>query len=220
MHTVRRDRQPTGFTLIELLVVIAIIAILAAILFPVFARAREQARKSTCQSNLKQLANAAIMYAQDYDQRLLPMAALSATAGPIWWSTLVQPYLKNEGVLFCPSADGYWKTDCSCFQPQDRRALGGYGINCGAQNWWRGSAGGHGGAAETDAAIELPAETIIFGDSSCINLGPAAEYPDRGTACPGYLRRHSEQCNFAFYDGHVKAVKAPPFGHWTIWGND
>jgi len=138
---VRRDRQPTGFTLIELLVVIAIIAILAAILFPVFARAREQARKSTCQSNLKQLANAAIMYAQDYDQRLLPMAALSATAGPIWWSTLVQPYLKNEGVLFCPSADGYWKTDCSCFQPQDRRALGGYGINCGAQNWWRGSAG-------------------------------------------------------------------------------
>src|SRR4030042_2067877 len=70
----RRDR---GFTLIELLVVIAIIAILAAILFPVFARAREAARKATCLSNLKQITLAAIMYAQDYDE-VLPTVSCSA----------------------------------------------------------------------------------------------------------------------------------------------
>ncbi|NLC58402.1 MAG: prepilin-type N-terminal cleavage/methylation domain-containing protein [Armatimonadetes bacterium] len=67
-------RKQNGFTLIELLVVIAIIAILAAILFPVFARARENARKANCQSNLKQIATAAMMYRQDYDERWLPMS--------------------------------------------------------------------------------------------------------------------------------------------------
>ena len=96
--------QRRGFTLIELLVVIAIIAILAAMLFPVFARAREQARRSSCLSNLKQLALATIMYGQDYDE-LLPVAAtqgnpmLNVVQG-LW------PYVRNRQIFYCPSIMG------------------------------------------------------------------------------------------------------------------
>jgi prepilin-type N-terminal cleavage/methylation domain-containing protein len=95
-----------GFTLIELLVVIAIIAILAAILFPVFARAREQARKITCVSNLKQLGTAVIMYAQDYDE-YLPNNWAGKKDTMLWndlsGSGLMDPYLKNRKIWFCPS---------------------------------------------------------------------------------------------------------------------
>ena len=98
MHVSRR--QPAGFTLIELLVVIAIIAILAAILFPVFARAREQARMSVCSSNFKQYSNAFLMYIQDYDG-----------AYPLAWyerpqygfDVVLFPYVKNYKVYECPS---------------------------------------------------------------------------------------------------------------------
>jgi prepilin-type N-terminal cleavage/methylation domain-containing protein/prepilin-type processing-associated H-X9-DG protein len=93
-----------GFTLIELLVVIAIIAILAAILFPVFAQAREKARSSTCLSNQKQTNLAFSMYAQDYDETM-PLAYIQTTDQ--WWQHVVNPYIKatdRGGVLSCPSA--------------------------------------------------------------------------------------------------------------------
>jgi prepilin-type N-terminal cleavage/methylation domain-containing protein len=95
-----------AFTLIELLVVIAIIAILAAILFPVFARARENARKITCISNLKQLGTGVLMYAQDYDE-YLPNNYAGKKDTMLWndlsGSGLLDPYLKNKQVWFCPS---------------------------------------------------------------------------------------------------------------------
>lgn len=107
-----RSTQPrykkTAFTLIELLVVIAIIAILAAILFPVFAQAREQARKTVCLSNFKQQALAITMYIQDYDE-VFPLeqrtGSYLANGGPnddAFWSNLVQPYIKNYQVYDCP----------------------------------------------------------------------------------------------------------------------
>jgi len=119
-------RRNRGFTLIELLVVIAIIAILAAILFPVFARAREAARKATCLSNLKQIALAALMYAQDYDE-VLPAASCTgwmSSAHPIdpanryvqnpmtglgsadFWqiADLLAPYIKSLDIFNCPTA--------------------------------------------------------------------------------------------------------------------
>jgi prepilin-type N-terminal cleavage/methylation domain-containing protein/prepilin-type processing-associated H-X9-DG protein len=101
-----------AFTLIELLVVIAIIAILAAILFPVFARARENARRSSCQSNLKQIGLGAMQYSQDYDERYAPAQTCTipggridqcASGAAILWPQLLQPYLKNTQIFQCPS---------------------------------------------------------------------------------------------------------------------
>ena len=89
-------RRCKGFTLIELLVVIAIIAILAAILFPVFARAREKARQASCLSNEKQLALGLLMYCQDYDEQ---MPASDD------WATVIYPYIRNSEILNCPSVE-------------------------------------------------------------------------------------------------------------------
>ncbi|MES2459340.1 MAG: DUF1559 domain-containing protein [Armatimonadota bacterium] len=99
-----KRRSLTGFTLIELLVVIAIIAILAAILFPVFAQAREKARQSSCASNLKQLGTAVLMYAQDYDE-IYPMGVQESWWDNTWYRT-TNTYVKNDGVLKCPSDPG------------------------------------------------------------------------------------------------------------------
>src|SRR3954471_3517680 len=101
-----------GFTLIELLVVIAIIAILAAILFPVFARARENARRSSCQSNLKQLGLGVAQYTQDYDEKF-PYAMVSNTSYDFGWSVIIQPYVKSTQLLQCPSESTAPTTDPS-----------------------------------------------------------------------------------------------------------
>src|SRR5437868_10414893 len=95
-------RKLTGFTLIELLVVIAIIALLAAILFPVFSRARENARKSSCANNLKQIGVGMAQYTQDYDEQLVPCRNTSAN-NPTVWHFLLQPYIKSTQAFKCPS---------------------------------------------------------------------------------------------------------------------
>src|ERR671917_195604 len=98
----RRVRSARGFTLIELLIVIAIIAILASILFPVFARARENARRSSCMSNLKQIGLGIMQYTQDYDEAY-PQIYAGGWAGTYRWTDSVQPYIKSTQVFNCPS---------------------------------------------------------------------------------------------------------------------
>ena len=141
-----------GFTLIELLVVIAIIAILAAILFPVFARAREKARQASCSSNVKQLALGISMYAQDYDEKN-PGCYRDTTAaarGPLsnsgtywYWEDMILPYVGNEQVYLCPSDGSGW-TDYM------------------ASQW--SMTGSHGNPGTRLASIEKPAQTITIFD--------------------------------------------------------
>jgi len=106
----RERTAPRGFTLIELLVVIAIIAILAAILFPVFAQAREKARQASCLSNGKQMALGLTMYAQDYDETFPRVwtANFGPTGGARDWKDDIQPYVKNRDVFKCPSKTMQW----------------------------------------------------------------------------------------------------------------
>ena len=101
-----------AFTLIELLVAIAIIAILAAILFPVFAQARERARAVSCLSSQRQLGSALAMYTQDYDEKIVPAALYPTNAqganknDTVLWTTITQPYVKNKQIFICPSSSG------------------------------------------------------------------------------------------------------------------
>ncbi len=139
--TYRRGHR--GFTLIELLVVIAIIAILAAILFPVFAKAREKARQSSCINNGKQLGIAVLQYAQDYDETLCPPAVGAVdTTSAYGWQDLVQPYIKSAQAFDCPSAQIKMR------------------YNTATGRFWR-RRGGVGAAATTDACsgAALPANT-------------------------------------------------------------
>jgi len=154
-----------GFTLIELLVVIAIIAILAAILFPVFAQAREKARSISCVSNLKQLATGVNMYTQDYDETY-PMAVRNDWTES--WPVLVQPYVKSYDLFRCPS-------DPNRTQPDWTRGWGGVPISYTANGAfaWNGSANatvGVMGMAQTWlnpmvtslASVGRPAETVML----------------------------------------------------------
>jgi prepilin-type N-terminal cleavage/methylation domain-containing protein/prepilin-type processing-associated H-X9-DG protein len=190
-----------GFTLIELLVVIAIIAILAAILFPVFARAREAARSAGCRSNLKQFTSAFQMYWQDYDGVAIsvglnmPPSPLRQGAGRADWTDHVYPYVKNAGVYVCPS-DPLLKPTT------------GYGISGGyAQNWVYFS--NFGSPLPMDS-INYPAETILLTDGTGYYAcggsgGPAAGWAARVSD------RHNEQVNIAWVDGHVSSRRKTQF---------
>ncbi|MEI6501687.1 MAG: DUF1559 domain-containing protein [Armatimonadota bacterium] len=196
-----------GFTLIELLVVIAIIAILAAILFPVFAKAREKARQTSCLNNVKQLSVGAMMYGQDYDETVMP----SWVASPGDWRLLMAPYVKNTQIFVCPSlasaACGYGHNHCNL----------GYG------------------ACVSMAVIKFPAETVIFVDNGVVTnpTDPPGAWKESGAGTwytrwpnntPYYdtdpvraVPRHNGMCNTAFLDGHAKAMTmdsliGPPAG--------
>jgi prepilin-type N-terminal cleavage/methylation domain-containing protein len=199
-----------GFTLIELLVVIAIIAILAAILFPVFARARESARRSGCQSNMKQVTTAMLMYAQDYDETF-PFQDGDpcdyAKSKKACWINATMPYVKNKQVWYCPSADKW--------PPMPNQ-------DSDSNYWFNGHANG-----KAIAAIPLPAESILFMEwahrTTCTGRRPyekdkcpPAVQGQSGT-CPDTWHKDStwgnnhtsgdpnvKGANYPYVDGHVK----------------
>ena len=158
-----------GFTLIELLVVIAIIAILAAILFPVFAQAREKARQAACLSNGKQMALGVMQYTQDYDE-LLPVIGNNAQCRGRWQWQLF-PYVKNEQVFTCPNISGNkWSSataqPCGATGPTVGTSdISGYGWSGALANDTR-SSGTDPAPGYSIAEIKKPAETIIIGDVS------------------------------------------------------
>ncbi|MBM3474405.1 MAG: DUF1559 domain-containing protein [Armatimonadetes bacterium] len=192
-------RTHRGFTLIELLVVIAIIAILAAILFPVFARAREKARQTNCLSNLKQIGTATMMYIQDFDERY--PGHTSNAADPTYdWPISIGPYVKNAQLFRCPSAN----------PPPTHMYISGvplcYGYNC----YYHGY--------QNQAQIQDVAGTILAADSNGDNrIGPDyAVRQARVAGCGDQLTvPHNETLNCTFSDGHSKAMKAE-----TIRQND
>lgn len=190
-----------GFTLIELLVVIAIIAILAAILFPVFARAREKARQSSCLSNVKQISTALLMYVQDYDERWCSRwYSPEATKEQLVWVWMVQPYVKNWQIWLCPSERGTSFRDThsgsGCTIPSN------YMMNCELGKTY-GSSGRNWGASKMLAEVAFPAETIMLGD-----FRSGSGYPYiRHCIAPRY--RHNEGCNLGYVDGHAKWVRGP-----------
>lgn len=186
----------TGFTLIELLVVIAIIAILAAILFPVFARARDKARQATCCSNVKQLMLGVIMYASDYDD-IVP-----STSGPgnVWWYQLVTPYVKNTGIMDCPIGQTWYPYPKVTYAPD-------WAMFC-----WMNP------IAQSDCT--KPSETVYLWESPCrVYARPGSEFNPRASPCYNGEpmtssapvldtgQPHNGGCNLGFVDGHVKWMR-------------
>ncbi len=218
-----------GFTLIELLVVIAIIAILAAILFPVFARARENARRSSCQSNLKQISLGMFQYLQDYDERF-PQAigTVPYTVGgpPTGWADSIQPYLKSLQIYQCPSETTPPTEDAG--SGATTTSYTDYFYN--AQLSWNGT---NYRTGISQAALESSSLTISLGDGNgatsnstarfrtiggdptngCIGNTTDTQPPQpaaaglAGTLCGGG-ERHLEGIVLAFTDGHVKWYKS------------
>jgi prepilin-type N-terminal cleavage/methylation domain-containing protein/prepilin-type processing-associated H-X9-DG protein len=221
-----RQTRRTAFTLIELLVVIAIIAILAAILFPVFAQAREKARLSACVSNMRQLGTSLMMYVQDYDETYPYIRFHGDTADrgrrTYVWKNAIAPYLKNKGVLACPS-NPFSKTlpgvpgRNAPTQPPGANAEGwevepdlqmpiSYAMNSCAATWYPAD-DRRAGPPTRMSELVRPAETIII----CENSWPTAEAhgPDwLWAVCPG-LHTHpgGKVANFIYFDGHAKTKK-------------
>jgi len=190
-------RSKAGFTLIELLVVIAIIAILAAILFPVFARAREKARQSSCLNNQKQWALAWQMYVQDYDENIPPYSLYDGSSWGTRWYDLLLPYIKNTQIRTCPSDSTAWIS------------YGYNGYNLVNPQWT------HTYGANILSEITYPAECFMAGEAATNRffLYTPAQTSLHYRVC---WDRHNEGSNYAFCDGHAKWMsKAYVFGNWT-----
>ncbi|HZP82823.1 MAG TPA: prepilin-type N-terminal cleavage/methylation domain-containing protein [Chthonomonadaceae bacterium] len=238
-HTITRTRNQSGFTLIELLVVIAIIAILAAILFPVFAQARDKARGASCLSNTKQQALAFAMYTQDYDETTVRtyfgywgMATCSypncPAIGHFPWPKQLFPYIKNKDVFTCPSfTSANWDTlkcaydpDGLCRPEWDFPSVIGYGLNPYVSSVSLGK-------------IQAPADTLAIVETRYYPPGhpsyngswgwysayaPVGDPPDYPWSVWLTARRHQDGNNCSFADGHSKYQRFDKItSHANLW---
>lgn len=225
--------QKRAFTLIELLVVIAIIAILAAILFPVFAQAKEAAKGASCLSNMKQVALAWPMYANDYDDTMpvtqsytpLPPGGLFGLIDPLYakWYTsfsplqgkadiskgLLYPYMRNGQITDCPSAKGL--ADSIGIEPVA------YALNVSIRQGTETVVGDNStiGQAVNFSRVSNPAETILYGDSAqgdipssgVVRGGLYMDFAGECIAAPAAQGRHIGKASISWLDGHAKSMK-------------
>lgn len=215
-----------AFTLIELLVVIAIIAILAAILFPVFAKAREAARKASCQSNMKQVLTASMMYSQDYDEMIVnSYGGYVYNGGTMFWMGMILPYTKNTGIYICPS----WRKVAEPIPTNPQNTS--YGHNHFGLGWNINSSRNY-----SMAQVAAPADTLYYTERPTRAWTAFIANPDNEAGlnytyqgdCPSCVRGydqspggsgtqccsattigavHSGTCVVGYVDGHVKSVR-------------
>lgn len=214
--------QRKAFTLIELLVVIAIIAILAAILFPVFAQAKEAAKKSACLNSQKQIGLAVVMYAGDSDDVMCPRVN-RVNGSTLSWRTMTAPYVKSGALYQCPTnpartakpADWTCDEAGDCGWNEEPNQFTSYNAN-----WnWNGMGGPFGdnlnGVSMTVSTA--PAQVITIVESSLrtsgVNLvvpwalADLMTAPSKADGSQGHIWAHNGQSNFSFLDGHAKSMK-------------
>lgn len=204
MTTAYRAGHRRAFTLIELLVVVAIISLLAAILFPVFSRARENARRTRCLSNLRQMGLAYLQYSQDYDERSVPWATSTATDTnglylglAFHWDLLIQPYGLTRQIYTCPSITKSGSNSLTFAYTYNRMV---------------------GAAGRTLSSISLPAQTPSFIECDGVrlkNYGFGEGWESSNPYARGYSIRHFDGANYLFTDGHVKWLRRPNGGAST-----
>lgn len=202
-------RKEKGFTLIELLVVIAIIAILAAILFPVFAKAREKARQSSCQSNIKQIALSLNMYSQDYDECFPAQGAvgtastatidsnyISADVNTPSWVGSLAPYMKSTKIFVCPTIGTGGKAIPVSY------AANAYVLNTIA------------------SGLLKPTETVLIIDFPQVTTAETYTKIAYDITPNTGMSVHSDGANIGFIDGHVKWMKGSDAATKLVWKAD
>ena len=226
-----------AFTLIELLVVIAIIAILAAILFPVFARARENARKAACMSNLKQIGLGVMMYVQDYDEKY-PIANNTYPAITGRWYTLLQPYTKSTQVFVCPDTNppsatpySYGWNIAGTWGGDNTVGYAGNGFGYIPTNPWTPDKS----LGLSQAAVSEPSATILVTDPTSNGYSGNGVYAYGAFTQPYIPVLHGGQPysqttatvtdfsgggNYLFADGHVKFIQSSRSFCSSMWDVD
>jgi len=208
-----------AFTLIELLVVIAIIAILASILFPVFAQAKETAKRIVCVSNLKNLTMAFLMYGADNDDTILTQNNDLDDRGEFQY--ILQPYIKNREIFYCPSRR---KVGCDSAIDPSGRCLG-YAPNFGIYSYINGLGifqartvdpiGGYMWVGRNFGEFSSPAELILAGDTNDTNMYTLTFYWQTGDGTTPSAIRHSGQYQFGYADGHAKNMRMAAYSFYA-----